>query len=131
MNIMENTGNILFSGNEDQAVWFVAINHEKWIGPMAASEIVGRIEKGELTWAHYGWRKTQTRWLRLCDIPEFQAAVPTEPNKVMGAAIQKQVSKAASSPPPWRRGWRCRPMRRAWGCSPTRLSTRRRRRRRS
>jgi len=97
---MENTGNVFFSGKEDQAVWFVAINHEKWIGPMAASEVVGRINKAELTWAHYGWRKGQQKWMRLCDIPDFKAAVPSQPNKIVEVEVQKNVTRAHAAPPP-------------------------------
>ncbi len=100
---MENTGNVFFSGKEDAAIWFVALDHEKWIGPMSASEIVARIQKGELTWAHYGWCKGQARWERVCDIPAFRAAVPAQPNKIIEVEVQKSAQKASrktSAPPP-------------------------------
>ena len=97
---MENTGNVYFSGREDEAVWFVATGEERWIGPMAASEIVARIQKSELTWAHYGWKKGRAKWERLCDIPEFKSAVPTAPNKIIEVEVRKSATDAKIAPPP-------------------------------
>ncbi|MEN9724056.1 MAG: hypothetical protein RJB38_2042 [Pseudomonadota bacterium] len=97
---MENTGNVFFSGSEDKPIWFIAINHEKWIGPLAASEVLEKIRQGELTWAHYGWRKAQAKWERLCDLPEFQSAVPLQPNPVIESEVRKTAVKEKKVTPP-------------------------------
>ncbi|MBU6376563.1 MAG: DUF4339 domain-containing protein [Bdellovibrionales bacterium] len=96
---MENTENVFLSSKGDQAIWFVAIDHEKWLGPLSASEIVARIAKSELTWAHYGWRKGQSKWMRLCDIEEFKAAVPAEPNKIIEVEVHRSAASAGAPPP--------------------------------
>jgi len=95
---MENTEKVLFSASENQPVWYVALDAQKWIGPLSASEVVERIHDGEITWAHYGWRKEQSKWIRLCDIPAFSVAVPMAPS----APIKVQPKKAESrkTPPP-------------------------------
>jgi len=96
---MENTENVFLSKQGDEPIWFVAMDHERWIGPLSASEVVSRIEKAELSWAHYAWRKGQQKWLRLCDIKEFKAAVPAEPNKIIEVEVHKNVSRSAAPPP--------------------------------
>jgi len=95
---MENTGKVLFSGKDNQPIWFVAIDREKWIGPMSASEVVERIQQDELTWAHYGWRKGQAQWMRLCDIHEFQVAVPSVPNKIIEVEVSQKASTKKAAP---------------------------------
>lgn len=95
---MENTRKVLFSSRENQPVWFVAMDAQKWIGPLSATEVVEKIESGELTWAHYGWRKEQGKWVRLCDIPAFGVAVPEEPPAPV--RLSQATSKKAAPPAP-------------------------------
>jgi hypothetical protein len=78
---MENTSNVFFESNSP--IWFVAMDGAKWIGPLSPTDIVNKIEQGEITWAHYAWRKEQRNWERLCDLDFFKAAVPHQPNKIL------------------------------------------------
>jgi len=96
---MENTGKLLFSETEDQAVWFVALDPQKWVGPLSGTEVVQRIQSGELTWAHFGWRKEQAGWMRLCDIPLFKGAVPMAPSEKLQPKLDSQ-GQSKSAPPP-------------------------------
>jgi hypothetical protein len=74
---MENTGKVLF-GAETTPQWFVAVG-EQTVGPMTAGEVYDRIRAGELTWVHYVWRNGQADWVRACDSPTFQPAMPRAP----------------------------------------------------
>lgn len=93
---MENTSKVLYSPGENQPVWYIALDAQKWIGPMSPSEIIERIQRGSLTWAHYGWKKEQAKWIRLCDIPEFKVAVPGEPS----AQPPSKLPSEKTAPPP-------------------------------
>ena len=93
---MENTGKVLFE--DDTPRWYVSIGPEQWVGPMSASDIYEKIETGELTWAHFIWRKGQGTWERVCDVAEFRAAVPEKPKaggqKELAQAMKPEVKKA-------------------------------------
>lgn len=74
---MENTSKVLFSGN-DEPQWFVSLG-EISVGPIRASEVYERIMKGEVSWAHFIWKEGFAEWQRVCDVPDFQVAVPQAP----------------------------------------------------
>lgn len=92
---MENTDKILFEDDEPQ--WFIALG-DRWVGPLAASDVYQRIQNRELSFAHYIWKEGQSDWKRICDVKTFQVAVPKAP-----AAKPSKPSKSKSSkktPPP-------------------------------
>jgi hypothetical protein len=103
---MENTAKVLFSGADNEPVWFVALDAQKWIGPMSATEVVTKISKGEITWAHFGWRKDwrkdQNGWVRLCDIAAFKGAVPLAPQ---APALPSDSGQVAPPPVPRSAQW--------------------------
>jgi hypothetical protein len=87
---MENSGRFLFDNDSPQ--WYVALG-ERWVGPLAATEVYEKIQVQEITWAHYVWRKGQPAWKRICDTKTFQMMAPHQPDK----GVQKEV-KAAQKP---------------------------------
>jgi hypothetical protein len=87
---MENSEKILFG--DDAPQWYIALG-EKWVGPLTASDVYERIQRQEITWAHYVWKKGQASWKRICDTKPFEAAVPHQPAKT----VQKEI-KAAVAP---------------------------------
>jgi len=89
---MENTEKVFFEDDQVPS-WFVAVG-EGWVGPLTASDVYEKILRGEITWAHFVWRKGQEDWKRVCDVPTFQAAVPGRP----GRSLQSQVKSAATTP---------------------------------
>lgn len=102
---MENTGKVLFE-DENSANWYVALG-DRWLGPMAATDIYEKILSQEISWAHFVWKQGMPDWKRICDIPVFQAAVPGRPAKQVQAEVKaaavpvvRKAQKAASTPPP-------------------------------
>lgn len=85
---MENTGKVLFE--DDTPQWYIALG-ERWVGPMAASDVYQKVLSQEITWAHFVWKPGQPNWERLCDTPTFQAAVPSAPAK----SFLNQVKEAS------------------------------------
>lgn len=90
---MENTEKVLFG--DDVPQWYVALG-ERWEGPLTASVIYQKVLKKEISWAHYVWRPGRPGWERICDVPEFQAAVPPLPAQ----NLRQEVKKAALPPAP-------------------------------
>jgi len=88
---MENSGRI-FADSADSAEWYVVVG-DRWLGPMSVPEILEKISLGDLTWAHFAWRKGESGWKRICDLPGFQAAVPEKPTQ----QIQKQVKTLSTA----------------------------------
>ncbi len=84
---MENSGKIFF--DDDSPQWYIALGTE-WVGPLSASDVYARIQKGQITWAHFVWRKGQAEWKRICDTKTFQAVVPQQPSK----GVQKEIKTA-------------------------------------
>lgn len=97
---MENSGKVLFEGDQaNQPQWYVA-QGEKWIGPLTADDVYQKVVNLEISWAHYVWKAGQSEWKRICDIESFQAAVPRVPT---GKPDLKPVTKSSvskKSPPP-------------------------------
>ena len=92
---MENTREILF---KDKAThWYVALGISEWIGPMTASEVHEKIQSHELSWAHFIWKEGQSDWKRICEVDEFEVAVPEYPEKNLKQEI-KAVIKAHEKP---------------------------------
>jgi hypothetical protein len=58
--------------------------------------IYQKVLKKEISWAHYVWRPGRPGWERICDVPEFQAAVPPLPAQ----NLRQEVKKAALPPAP-------------------------------
>lgn len=87
---MENTGSALFK--DDSAKWYVA-QGDQWVGPMKASEVFAKLEKGELTPAHYILQKGQKSWKRIVEIPEFQPTMPPPPPPEFLEEVQEQEFK--------------------------------------
>lgn len=88
---MENTEKVLFG--DDVPQWYVAFG-ERWEGPLTASVVYQKVLKKEISWAHYVWRPGKPGWERICDVPEFQVAVPPLPTQNL-----RQEVKAAARPP--------------------------------
>lgn len=63
---------------DKQPEWFISVG-DKSIGPMSAAEVYERVMGGELTWISYIWKDGMADWVRICDVPAFQAAVPPKP----------------------------------------------------
>ena len=87
---MENTGKVLFE--DDTPEWYIALG-SRWVGPLSAEDVYLKVVSQEISWAHFVWRAGQPDWKRICDIPTFQAAVPSVPPKSM-----KEEVKEASKP---------------------------------
>lgn len=68
--------------------WYLA-SGESWIGPMTAEDILERVSLKQITLAHFIWCTGQTDWKRICEVAEFQAVLPTAPNR---AGKPKEVS---------------------------------------
>ncbi len=98
---MENSGKVFF--DDDSAQWYVALG-ERWIGPLAASDVYRKIMGQELSWAHYVWKPGQAGWQRICEVKSFQAAVPAAPPKTIQVQVkdasQPGLRKKAPPPPP-------------------------------
>ena len=89
------------------AGWYVAIDEKSWIGPFTIVDIVDRIYRQELTWAHFAWKKDQHQWQRLCEISVFSAAVPVQPNKILEIEVKRKVltsGRPTKSDEPLKRG---------------------------
>lgn len=107
---MENTTKVLFDDPTPQ--WYIALS-DRWVGPLSAGDVYEKIQSGELSWAHYAWKKGQSEWKRLCDIKAFEVAVPSAPKKSIQAEIKEASSPsiraaggkrgAAATPPPMKR----------------------------
>lgn len=96
---MENTEKLLFG--EDLAEWFLALG-DRSVGPVKASEIHERVQAREITIAHYVWKEGMAEWKRICDVPLFQASLPSPPKSKPAPPIPKDapgVSSSASPPP--------------------------------
>ena len=89
---MENTGGVLFEG-ENGPQWYIA-QGDRWVGPLTASDVYEKIQSQEIGWAHFVWRDGQSDWMRICDVPVFQAAVPSKPR--MNVAAQKRAETLAA-----------------------------------
>lgn len=75
---MENTGNARFPN--DSAQWYVAVGDQP-AGPFKAAEVYEKLSTGEMTPAHYAWKKGMKDWKRLLEFSEFQIEVPKAPPK--------------------------------------------------
>jgi len=102
---MENTGKILFE-DDTKPLWFIALG-DRWVGPLSATEVYEKILNQEITWAHYVWKSGLDDWKRICDVPTFQAAVPSRPAediqievKEAAAPVIKTVSKSGQKTTP-------------------------------
>lgn len=84
---MENSERFFFK--DDSPQWYIAAG-ERWIGPLTASDIYERILSNQITWAHFIWKKGQPAWKRICEVKDFQAAVPSQPAK----GVQKEVKES-------------------------------------
>jgi hypothetical protein len=95
---MENTHRLTFATNEPE--WFVALSSENhsWIGPLRPVEVVDRIQQGQISWAHFAWKKGQKEWIRICDLEVFAAAVPETPSRMLMTDIQKMLKTPAVQP---------------------------------
>jgi hypothetical protein len=87
---MENTGKVLFAGEDAQTPqWFVALG-KNWIGPLSAADVYEKVVNREITWAHFVWRKGQKEWQRLCEVPTFQSSVPAAPSETLKEAVSER-----------------------------------------
>lgn len=115
LDFMENTHQVLFE--DDSPKWYVALG-DKWVGPLSASDVYARVEKQELTMAHFVWTPGQANWQRVCDTKAFQVVVPGLPGKNVKAQVEeaskpvvrpaaKRGQKVAELPPiaPEEREW--------------------------
>lgn len=91
---MENTEKVLFE--DDQPQWYIAMG-DRWIGPISASEVYERVVTQKISWAHFVWKPGEKEWKRLCDVPTFKAAVPTQPSKSLQREV-KETSTEVSRP---------------------------------
>lgn len=96
---MENSERVMFE-DDSEPQWYIALG-ERWIGPLTAADVYEKVTGGEISWAHYVWRKGQKDWRRICDVETFQAAVPTVPGRSVQQEVKTQstpvVKKAAAS----------------------------------
>src|SRR5437870_5335688 len=93
---MENSGKIILGVDDpsfDDPEWYVAIG-DGAIGPLSAREVLDKLQRGEVSLAHYVWKASYKDWKRICDVREFEIAVPAQPTK----RIQAQVREEASNP---------------------------------
>lgn len=93
---MENTGKLLF--DDDTPCWYVSVGDQP-LGPLSAEDVYEKILSGQLTWAHYVWKKGQSSWKRICDVKTFQVAVPDAPSDKTLKDLKKVSSSEKKSPP--------------------------------
>lgn len=95
---MENTHQLKFASNEPE--WFVALSNasQEWIGPLRPVEVVDRIHQGQISWAHFAWKKGQKEWVRICDLDAFAGAAPETPSRMLMTDIQKLLKSPAVQP---------------------------------
>ncbi len=91
---MENTPRIFF--DDDRPQWYLA-QGDHWVGPLAASDVYGRVVAGEISLAHFAWKPGQAEWKRICDIKSFQSAVPALPAKGMQSEVKQAAKPAVKS----------------------------------
>ncbi len=101
---MENTRKFRFEDNSPH--WYLAMG-DHHVGPMSAADIYQKVLDGEITLAHYVWKPGKSGWERMCDLPEFQVAVPALPISppALPASSKKKgppasPKKRAGTPPP-------------------------------
>lgn len=94
---MENTGSMLFK--DDSPKWYVA-QGSSWVGPMKASEVFAKLEKGELTPAHYILEKGQKSWKRIVEVVEFQPTMPPPPPPEFTEEVSSSQIKKPPQPKP-------------------------------
>lgn len=95
---MENSRKIV-TGGIGRPEWFV-IKGESWVGPLTVEEVLEKIQAAEISWAHFAYKKGEQGTRRLCDIPDFQAGVPQEPNKEVLSKLTQTAAKAPQTAPP-------------------------------
>src|SRR5690349_8051911 len=98
---MENSDKIFFE--DDSQCWYIALG-ERWMGPLKASEVYNKIQKRQLTWAHFVWRKGQSQWKRICDVKPFQGFVPQQPShkpQVRTKTATQEVKRPQPEPKIW------------------------------
>jgi hypothetical protein len=86
---MENSKKILFGGDAP-AEWFV-VHGDRWLGPMTVSEVAEKVGRQEISWAHFAWKEGEAGWRRLCDIADFQVAVPEKPDPKLAKPAAKDA----------------------------------------
>ncbi len=93
---MENTDHFFITGS-DEPQWMLALGTQ-WTGPYRATEILEKIRKTEISWAHFVFKKGLTSAVRICDVKDFQGAVPQAPSMpVTSAPVKKAAQKAESA----------------------------------
>lgn len=100
---MENTGSMLFKDNS--AKWYIA-QGSTWVGPLKASEISAKLEKGELTPAHYILEKGQKQWKRILEVKDFEPSMPPPPPPEFVEEVrEEEVKKASKNEPAVEKPW--------------------------
>lgn len=94
---MENTHSVYFEN--DQPEWFVAVGRS-YVGPMSAAEVFDKVQSQEFSFAHYIWRESQEKWVRICDSERFRAIVPEEPSIEVTASARRPGTREIPVPPP-------------------------------
>jgi hypothetical protein len=96
---MENSGKILLP-EDTKPEWFI-VQGDRWLGPFTVAEIHAKIESREVGWAHFAWKQGESRFQRICEIKEIQAAVPATPSAdLLKRAPTVEKSKRKPVPPP-------------------------------
>ncbi|MCM0606129.1 MAG: DUF4339 domain-containing protein [Xanthomonadaceae bacterium] len=94
---MENTGSMLFK--DDSPKWYIA-QGQNWVGPMKSSEVFAKLEKGELTPAHYILQKGDKKWKRIVEVVEFQPTMPPPPPPEFAEEVSQSSIKKPNKPAP-------------------------------
>lgn len=107
---MENTDQLQFE-DEDGPKWYLA-EGEAFLGPSTAQELYAKIIAGEVSWAHFAWKRGMSNWRRICEVEPFSNLVPAEPSKEIlkevrdaSKLIEKGLNPKSKSPPPAIKEW--------------------------
>lgn len=91
---MENSQK-MFVSQDNTPKWYLAMGNSQ-VGPLTANDIAEKIQKGEITWAHYIWKKGLANWQRICDTAAFKEWVPTQPKRPTSKQVQSQASQKST-----------------------------------
>ena len=96
---MENSRKVILpEGSDQEATWFI-VQGDRWIGPFNVAEIYEKVQSQEISWAHFAWKTGNATFKRLCDIEEFQSAVPPEPTQSLLKRIPTETQRKPPKPP--------------------------------
>ncbi len=91
---MDNSRNPGFS--DDRAQFYLA-HGGGYKGPFRPSELLGKIQAGQLNWSDHCFREQDGAWIRISDHPVFKSAqtgIPSKPSTAVPPPFKPKVSQS-------------------------------------